>query len=174
MKTCAALLDHFDQRNHLHLMTMPDPPIYSEFRSSSGSAENPFSDAMDTEEHPFDIYGDDEATNHEGLIPPLPPSQPGIGAPPTTTRASPSEMQVRNRPPEVSLPTPPPAAAAPAHIRHPYANGVLESTNERQLIEYHPLGMEALAIADAPPTYDKVLMEGPMCIVRPIHAFFEP
>ena len=156
-------------------MTMPDPPIYSEFRSSSGSAENPFSDAMDTEEHPFDIYGDDEATNHEGLIPPLPPSQPGIGAPPTTTRTSPSDTQtqLRNRPTEISQPTPPPAA--PAHIRHPYANGALESTNERQLIEYHPLGLEALAISDAPPTaYDKALMGGPMCIVCPIYAFIEP
>ncbi len=152
-------------------MTTPDPPIYTEFRSPSRSAENPFDDAMETEERPFDIYGDDEATNPDGLIPPLPPSQPGIGAPPTTPRTSPSETQARNRPTEASLPTPPPAA--PAHTRHPYANGAFESNNDRQSFELHPLGMEALAIADTPPTYDKVLMEGAMCIVRPIHTFFE-
>ena len=155
---------------------MPDPPIYSEYHTSSGSAENPWVDAIYTDEHPFDIYGD-EATNHDGLIPPLPPSTPGIGAPLTNARTSPSntQTQLRNRPTEISQPTPPPEGAAPAHIRHPYANGALESTNERQLIEYHPLGLEALAISDAPPTaYDKALMGGPMCIVCPIHAFIEP
>lgn len=128
---------------------------------------------METDDAPqLDIY-DDEVTQ-EGLPPPLPPSQPGIGPTLTDPRTrSLTHRQPHSAPTESSLPLPPPAGAAAPHIRHPYANGASNEDFpplgfERQINE-HPLGIEALRIADAPPTYDRVLMEEALCIVCPTH-----
>ncbi|KJA13312.1 hypothetical protein HYPSUDRAFT_73077 [Hypholoma sublateritium FD-334 SS-4] len=150
---------------------MSDPPNYTELSSSNESAQDPFDDAMDTDDHDAplsDIY-DDEGPPQEGLIPPLAPSQSGIGPPLTATRTHlDAQGQSHGAPTESSVPAPPPAGAAAPHTRHPYAEASNEYFapvgSERQPIE-HPLGIEALRISDAPPTYDRVLMEATLCII---------